>query len=330
MKTWFQVQNKADNSQTSEVYLFDDIGGWGVTASEFVVEVKAALNNNESETLEVHINSCGGSIFEGIAIYHFLKNLKQKVTVVVDGLAASIASVIAMAGDEIIMPENSYLMIHNGWGVSVGDADKMRSYADLLDKLGDTISSIYASRTGIEQDELKQMMSDETWLNGTEALEFGFATSNTSAINVAASCRIKNFNNVPAEYKNLFSDNSPNLTPPTTIQTQNKTQNNTGEDDEMNIEEHQALMNAAQIKFDEQLQAKEAKIVELQNAITKKDEEHATTLQEKAEENATLQAKVTEYEETFENSDDDGTGSDIQTPTGRDALVAQAAAALKK
>ena len=126
--------------------------------------------------LTVHINSQGGDVFAGVAIFNALKDFnKGKVTVKVDGLAASIASVVAMAGDEIIMSPGSMMMIHNPWSIGAGSSDDLRKAADVLDQIKDAILPIYVERTGLAESYVKDLMDDETWMTAEKAVEMGFA-----------------------------------------------------------------------------------------------------------------------------------------------------------
>lgn len=146
------------------------------------------------KTINLHINSPGGSVFEGIAIYNMLKQNKAHVNVYVDGLAASIASVIAMSGDAIFMPSNSMLMIHNPWTMAVGNASELRKQADDLDKITESSIQTYLNQAGDKLDEetLRQLMDDETWLTAKEAVDYGLATEVVEANKAAASIS-KNF-----------------------------------------------------------------------------------------------------------------------------------------
>lgn len=141
------------------------------------------------KTINLHINSPGGSVFEGIAIYNMLKRCKSQVNVYVDGLAASIASVIAMSGDAIFMPSNSMMMIHNPWTMAVGNATELRKQADDLDKITQASVTTYLEKAGDKLDEptLKQLMDDETWLTAQEAVDYGLADEITGANQMAAS-----------------------------------------------------------------------------------------------------------------------------------------------
>lgn len=164
---WYRLQNKA--GETPKLYIYDEIGYWGDTAKDLV----DALRDVSGDTLDVHLNSPGGDIFDGLAIYQALKDHKATVTVHVDGLAASIASVIAMAGDKVIMAPKASLMIHDGWTMSVGNAADLRKAADLLDKQSDVIASVYADRSGQPSEFWRAAMLEETWYTADEALAAG-------------------------------------------------------------------------------------------------------------------------------------------------------------
>ena len=164
---WYRIQNKADKKP--EIFIYDEIGYFGHSASDMADELKAI----DSDTLTVHLNSPGGDIFDGLAIYQALKDHKAQVTMHVDGLAASIASVIAMAADRLIMAPKASMMIHDGWTMGVGNAGDLRKVADLLDKQSDIIASVYADRAGQPADFWRDRMRDETWYNAEEALAAG-------------------------------------------------------------------------------------------------------------------------------------------------------------
>jgi len=164
---WYRIQNKA--GQAPEIFIYDEIGYFGDTAKGFADALKA-FDHGE---LTVHLNSPGGDIFDGLAIYQALKDHPAQVTVRVDGLAASIASVIAMAADKLIMAPKATMMIHDGWSVAAGNAGELRKLADLLDKQSDIIASVYADRSGQPADFWRDRMRDETWYNAEEALAAG-------------------------------------------------------------------------------------------------------------------------------------------------------------
>ena len=183
-KTWYQIQAKSDKPKSAEISIHDEIGLWGVSASAFMRDLRGM---GELDEIRLSIHSPGGDVLDGWAIYNSLKNSKAKITARVEGLAASMASVILMAADTVEIPENAYVMIHNPWGLAIGDADEMRDTADLLDKLGNGLVNAYASRTGNSEKEIREMMDAETWMDGREAVERGFADKLLN--NVALSAR---------------------------------------------------------------------------------------------------------------------------------------------
>ncbi|MDD4734010.1 MAG: Clp protease ClpP [Bacilli bacterium] len=140
-------------------------------------EFKDALAKVDTPNLTVRINSMGGSVSEGLAIYNLLNDFKGQVTTIVDGFACSAASVIFMAGDKRIVPESGLLMIHNAWGYAEGDSNAMKKRAEDLEKITQPSVNIYCSKTGLEESKVKEMMNDETWITSQEALELGFATT---------------------------------------------------------------------------------------------------------------------------------------------------------
>lgn len=178
---WFKFQAKAENAV--EVSIFDEIGMWGVTAKAFIAELK----QHAGKTVTLDINSPGGSVFDALAIYNALRAHGSEITVKVMGVAASAASLIAMAGDKIIMPENTFMMIHNPMTGTYGNADEMRDIADVLDKIGASLIGIYVARTGMAEADVKSLLDAETWLNAEEAVTKGFATEMEASLKVAAS-----------------------------------------------------------------------------------------------------------------------------------------------
>ncbi|MFS1711949.1 ClpP-like prohead protease/major capsid protein fusion protein [Haemophilus influenzae] len=202
-QSWYSIKAKAND--TAEISIYDEIGFWGVTAQSFSKDLKTLGNNLKQ--INLHIHSPGGDVFDGIAIYNLLKNHPANVTVYIDGLAASMASVIAMAGNEVIMPENAMMMIHKPWGIQGGDAEDMRKYADLLDKVENTLIPAYANKTGKPPEELAEMLSVETWLNGKECVEQGFADKLAEPLVAMASIKsrkLEDFEKMPNEIKNML------------------------------------------------------------------------------------------------------------------------------
>lgn len=183
----------------TKIYIYDEIGGNGITALSVVDELSKAEGD-----MEVHINSGGGSVSQGIAIYNAIKQYDGDVVVYVDGLAASIASIIAMAGDKLIMAEGSLMMVHEVWTQLAGNASDLRKEAEVLDKHTDTILDIYDANTPLSRDEIKQMLAAETWLTADEALELGIADEIAGEAKMAASIDLSRFQNAPAAIENLI------------------------------------------------------------------------------------------------------------------------------
>ena len=150
---------------------FDDFWG-GVSSKSFIAELDGLKAYPQ---IKVRINSPGGSIFEGLAIYNALVSHPAEIIVQVEGLAASIASIIALAGDKVMMGENSFFMIHNPWSLAIGDSADFRKQADTLDQLKTTLVKTYSAKSAYTEDEISKMMDEETWLDGSQALAAGFA-----------------------------------------------------------------------------------------------------------------------------------------------------------
>ena len=193
-RAWYEIKNAAD---VAEIYIYEQIGEdyWaeGVTAVNFVNE----LNGITAPEIHLHINSPGGSVFDGVAIHNALKRHPAKVTTYVDGLAASIASIIAIAGDKVVMASNALFMIHNPWGGVQGDAAEMRKMAEVLDKIGETLVNAYEERTGMDRQTIIDAMNEETWYTADEALAAGFIDEVTGAIRAAASFDLSRFRHAP-------------------------------------------------------------------------------------------------------------------------------------
>lgn len=169
-RSWFALSTNDDLSEAS-AYIYDDIGGFGIKAKDFIEEV-ASLKTNR---LNVHINSYGGEIDEGVAIYNFLNRYNGEVVIKIDGIAASIASIIAMAGDKVVMPKSSLMFIHNPWTMTAGDAASLQKEAEQLEKRKSALMSIYAEKTGLPSEFLSKMMDDETLLTAEESVAMKFA-----------------------------------------------------------------------------------------------------------------------------------------------------------
>ena len=182
-KTWFTIRNAASAEAPAEISIHDEIGAWGVSAKDFLSQLRSIA---AATPITLSIHSPGGEVFDGLAIYHALK-ARGNVTVRIEGLAASMASVIAMAGTRIEMPRNAFMMIHNPSGFAVGDSADMRQLADLLDKIKGSLIAAYRERTKKSDEDLTAMMDAETWLTGEEAVEHGFADATTEEVALSAS-----------------------------------------------------------------------------------------------------------------------------------------------
>lgn len=195
----YRFANRAGKS--ADLYLYDDIGasffGEGITAKQVVDDVQKL---GDAKTLNVRINSAGGNVFEGLAIYNALTRAPVEVLTHVDGIAASIASIIAMAGSKISMAENAMMMIHDPYTGGFGTAEELRKTADTLDTIRGNLVATYAKRTGQNENDISDMMAAETWFTASDALQAGFTDSIGQALQIAASASpmFSKFQNVPA------------------------------------------------------------------------------------------------------------------------------------
>tara|TARA_R110001599_G_scaffold191662_5_gene386623 strand:+ start:884 stop:2161 length:1278 start_codon:yes stop_codon:yes gene_type:complete len=188
---WYNIKNLSESS--TEVVIYDEIGAWGVDSKSFIEEVKQI----STENILLRINSPGGSVIDGLSIHDAIKRMPQNVTAQIEGLAASIASIIALGADQVTMSENSLFMIHNVWGGETGGAKDMRKAADLMDKMGDRLVNIYVGKTGLDESTIRNWMDEETWFTADEALEAGFINLVEKPIALAAKYDVQKLN-----YKN--------------------------------------------------------------------------------------------------------------------------------
>jgi len=202
---WYNIKNLSESS--TEVVIYDEIGAWGVDSKSFIEEVKQI----STENILLRINSPGGSVIDGLSIHDAIKRMPQNVTAQIEGLAASIASIIALGANQVTMSENSLFMIHNVWGGETGGAKDMRKAADLMDKMGDRLVNIYVSKTGLDESTIRNWMDEETWFTADEAFEAGFINSVEKPIALAAKYDVQKLN-----YKNknlavdMFNSNKKN------------------------------------------------------------------------------------------------------------------------
>ena len=199
MKTWYALSARAEIRQT-EISIFDEIGYYGVSAKQFIGDLKRVPADHE---IVLKIHSPGGEVFDGNAIYNALKRHPGGVTVQIEGLAASMATVISLAGAPVKMAANGFYMIHNPWGVAMGDADEMRDQAALLEKIREGMIAAYASKSGQEPEQIAAWMDAETWFSAEEAQAAGFVDEVTDSLALAASAnkfsRLGKFRNAPSD-----------------------------------------------------------------------------------------------------------------------------------
>jgi len=203
-KHWFEISNSADleprneGGRVARVDITGPIGGWDVSGSEFLRELK---DLGDVDSIDLRIHSPGGSVLDGWAIANGIKNHPAHVVARVEGLAASMGSVVLMSADEIEVPQNAYVMIHNVSGGAFGEADELESMAALMRKLQDDVTDFYANATGKDREEIAEMMEAETWMNGQDAVEHGFATRVLEPVKAAACADLETlvskFENVP-------------------------------------------------------------------------------------------------------------------------------------
>ncbi|MCC5975892.1 MAG: Clp protease ClpP [Rubellimicrobium sp.] len=191
MNSWYEIRARGTGA---EVLIYDEIGAHGVSAKGFLAELGALPDN---AAIDLRLNSPGGSVFDAVAIFNALTRHEGPVTVWIDGIAASAASYIAMAGDEIVMPENAFLMIHDPAGLVMGTAAEMREMAATLDKIAASMIRGYAARSGRSEAEIAALMAAETWFDAKDALEAGLATRMAEPVRIAASFDIGRFRNAP-------------------------------------------------------------------------------------------------------------------------------------
>jgi ATP-dependent protease ClpP protease subunit len=196
MKSWYTIRARGPGAEGSraEVLIYDEIGAYGVSAKGFLAELGALP---DGVPIDLRLNSPGGSVFDAVAIHNALTRHAGTVTVWIDGIAASAASYVAMAGDEIVMPENAFLMIHDPAGLVMGTAADMREMADTMDKIAGAMVRGYAARSGRTEEEIAALMAAETWFDARDALEAGLATRMAEPVRIAASFDIGRFRNAP-------------------------------------------------------------------------------------------------------------------------------------
>lgn len=166
---WYSIKDKA--ADRAEVFIFDEIGFFGVSADRFVRDLSAIKSKN----IDLRLNTPGGNVFEGMAIFNALKAHPAEITTHIEGLAASIGSVIALAGSTINIAKNAFMMIHQSFTIALGNAEELRREAGILDKIDNAIADIYSEHTGETMATIMGLMEDETWFTAEEAEDIGLA-----------------------------------------------------------------------------------------------------------------------------------------------------------
>lgn len=204
IRTKIEVKNEVSKDET-DLYLYGTISSYSWWDEETVTakNVRNKLMSIKTSKINVHINSGGGDVFESIAIHNLLKNHSAEIVIYIDGWAASGASVIAMAGDKIIMPKNTMMMIHKAWTYTAGNADELRKVATDLDKMDTAVLESYTSRFVGEKEELQELLAEETWLTSEECKEFGFCDEVADEIEIPEEDPEEDINNKSAKEKIL-------------------------------------------------------------------------------------------------------------------------------
>ena len=183
---WYRIKAETQADKTTiEIYIYGEIGGWGITANQFIQDLKA-LDDGVSPVV-VAFNTIGGDLFDGLAIHNALSRLGERCTARIDALAASAGSVAACGAHRMVMASNAMLMIHNPWTYTAGDAEDLRKVADVLDQTLEAIIAAYKAKSpDIDDAELRRMVNAETWLTAQEALALGLADEIGNGVEVKA------------------------------------------------------------------------------------------------------------------------------------------------
>jgi ATP-dependent protease ClpP protease subunit len=207
---WYTIRaagGAGDDNEPVEIDIHDDIGqnfwGEGLSSKQFITDLKPL----RTKDLNVHINSSGGNVQDGLAIYNALTRHAGKVTCYVDGFALSSASFIALAGDQLIMPANTWLMVHDPYTMAIGNYTELMKQADTLRKIGNSLVDIYLKNSNLSKAKVVDMMAQETWISAEDALKYGLCQEVTPGMRVAAKFDLSRFKNVPQS----VSDFRPNL-----------------------------------------------------------------------------------------------------------------------
>ena len=211
LKDFLQIKNQTDTS--ADLYFYGDIvsSWWGAweDADQYPEKVKNFLDEAKGKDLNIYVNSGGGSVFAGMAIYNMIKRHKGNKTVYIDGLAGSIASVIALAGDKVVIPSNAYMMIHKPWTYTYGNSNELREQANVLDTIEEGIMNVYKDnlKDGVDIEEVRELVNEETWLTGEDAIKyFNIELSETIDVVACASDFYDKYNKVPNTISNKLKN----------------------------------------------------------------------------------------------------------------------------
>jgi len=205
---------KAKTSTKAEMFMYGDVSEYDISANAVALAMKD-LDSKINE-IDIRLMSGGGDVFQGIAIYNILKRSEKKINIYIDGLAGSIASIIMLAGDEVIIGEGSQVFIHKPWAFKAGNSNELQEMIDQLDRVENEMLKIYSSKMSVTNTQIIKMMSDETWFNDDEAIEFGLVDRKIAAstdMNIAAAVRNcdwvkkKELAKANLEFKNKIQDN---------------------------------------------------------------------------------------------------------------------------
>ena len=180
-KTWYNVKAAA-GSTPATISIFDEIGVWGVTAKDFITSFRQITEHD----VVLELNTPGGSVFDAMAMFNAMKTSGKNITVKVMGIAASAGSYIAMVGNKIVMPENTFMMVHNPLNAMHGNAAEFREMADVLDKIGNSLTATYVARTGKSDEEVRALLANDTYMSAAECLALGFCDEVSPAVTATA------------------------------------------------------------------------------------------------------------------------------------------------
>lgn len=191
-KTKAGFYNKETVKEETILYIYDEISPWGIDAKSIVKDIASATG-----PIRMKLNTPGGNVFDGIAIYSAMRASKNEISVDIEGIAASAGAIIAMGGTKINMAENAFLMIHEAWTLMVGNASDLRKEADVLEKIDEQIVNIFSKKSGKDNKEVKKALSAETWFNGQEAMDWGLIDNIIETEPAQNLFDLSVFNNVP-------------------------------------------------------------------------------------------------------------------------------------